>query len=674
MKGTSAMLHYRKVDQVLIGLALVILPQVQHLPVWITALVILCGIWRAVSLRRGWRNPRRWALTLVAIVCGLGIFLTYGQLNSQDAGTALLVTMVALKLMELRGRRDALLLVFLGYFLVVTNFLHSQELPMVLWLAPATVWLTMVLLDVARDDAPLPWRYRLRTTALLMLQALPLMLVLFLLFPRLPGPLWGVPSPDDAATTGLSDSMSPGSISGISQSNEVAFRVTFDESAPRQQQMYWRGPVFREFDGQTWRYGDEALREGSISRQPEGLQPLGPAISYRVTLEPSNQHWLMALDMPASIERRNVRYLDGQALATEPVEERERYDAASYPAYRLQIELPEELRQQALHLPNSGNARARALARQWAEEYASTDEIIAAAMRLFNEQPFYYTLEAAVLGDEPVDEFLFDTREGFCEHYASAFAYLMRAAGIPARIVTGYLGTEHNPIGNYHIVRQSNAHAWTEVWQEGMGWVRHDPTAAVAPERIEQGINTALDGGGAAAGEGLMNLRRLMIRLELGRDAINALWDAWVLAYGPERQVEVLERLGLRDANWRSMATTMGVLMVVLLALHYAWIGWQARTLSPDAPSRHYRLFCRRLERIGLTRKPHEGPVDFAARAAAQRPDLAAHIRHITDLYVALRYADCEDESAALHTLQQAVRNFRPPRKAGEQAHPATAS
>ncbi len=669
--ATSSMLHYHKIDQVMIALALVILPQVQHLPIWITALVVLCGCWRTVALRRGWRNPRRWALALVAIVCGAGIFLTYGQLNSQEAGTALLVTMVALKLMELRGRRDALLLVFLGYFLVVTNFLHSQELPMVLWLTPATVWLTMVLLDVAREGKPLPWRYRLRTTSVLMLQALPLMLVLFLLFPRLPGPLWGVPGPDQTAATGLSDSMSPGSISGISQSTEVAFRVAFEDSPPDQQQMYWRGPVFREFDGQTWGYGDEDLREESISRQPEGLQPLGPAVSYRVTLEPSNRPWLMSLDMPGEIERRNVRYLDGQALATEPVEERERYNATSYPAYHLQTGLPDALREQALGLPESGNNQARALALEWAARYDDPDEIIAAAMRMFNEEPYYYTLEAGTLGDEPVDDFLFETREGFCEHYASAFAFLMRAAGIPARIVTGYLGTEHNPIGNYHIVRQSNAHAWTEVWLGERGWVRYDPTAAVAPERIEQGLNTALDRGDEVTGEGVMNLRRLIIQLELGRDAINAMWDAWVLAYGPERQVEVLERLGLPDADWRSMATTMGVLMVILLALHYAWIAWQARTLSPDAPSRHYRLFCRRLERIGLARKPHEGPVDFAERVTGERPDLGPAVRHITALYVELRYGESSDAQSQLPALQQAVRNFRPSRQTPGRIQPA---
>ena len=662
--AASGMLHYRKIDQVMIALALVIAPQIQHLPIWITALVILCGGWRALALRRGWRNPRRWALAIVAIVCGTGIVLTYGQLNSQDAGTALLVTMVALKLMELRGRRDALLLVFLGYFLVVTNFLYSQQLPMVLWLTPVTLWLTMVLLDVARDGDPLPWRYRLRTTSILMLQALPLMLVLFLLFPRLPGPLWGVPSPDDTATTGLSDSMSPGSISALSQSNEVAFRVIFDDSAPDPQQMYWRGPVFREFDGQTWSYGEESLRDDSISRQPEGLEPLGPAVSYRVTLEAGNQHWLMSLDMPGEIERRNVRYLDGQTLSTEPIEERERYRATSYPAYRLQTELPDTLRRQALQLPDSGNDQARALAREWADEYDGADEIIAAAMRLFNEAPFYYTLEAATLGDEPVDEFLFDTREGFCEHYASAFAYLMRAAGIPARIVTGYLGTEHNPIGNYHIVRQSHAHAWAEVWLEGRGWVRHDPTGAVAPERIDEGLGATLAGNDGASGEGLMNLRRLMIQFELGRDAINALWDAWVLAYGPERQVEILERLGLPDANWRSMATTMGVLMVMLLGLHYAWIAWQARTLSPDEASRYYRRFCQRLQRAGIERKAHEGPMDFAARVAAQRPELADQAIRITGLYVELRYGSCDNQTRALRKLERAVRDFRPAKQA----------
>lgn len=666
-----AILHHRKIDQIMIALALVIVPQIQYLPAWITALVILCGGWRALALRRGWRNPRRWALALVAIVCGAGIFLTYGQLNSQDAGTALLVTMVALKLMELRGRRDAFLLVFLGYFLVVTNFLYSQQIPMVLWLIPVTVWLTMVLLDVAHDGPPTPWRQRLRTTSVLMLQALPLMLVLFLLFPRIPGPLWGVPGPGETARTGLSDSMSPGSISSISESGEVAFRVSFEEQAPDHRQMYWRGPVFREFDGQTWRYGDQERREAGLTREPTGLEALGPSVSYRVTLEPDEQHWLPGLDMPARLARRHVRFIDGQAVSTEPVQERERYRATSYPAYRLQTELPQALRQQTLELPESGNSQARNLGREWARRYNSPEQIIEAGMRLFNQQAFYYTLGAPPLGDEPVDEFLFDTRQGFCEHYASAFAYLMRAAGIPARIITGYLGTEYNPIGNYHIVRQSNAHAWVEVWLEGRGWVRQDPTGAVAPDRIEQGIDAALETSGDTGSEGLLDWRRLMLQFELGRDAVNALWDAWVLAYGPERQVEILARLGLQDANWRNMATTMGILMVLLLSLHYAWIAWQARALAPDAPSRYYRRFCQRLARTGINREPHEGPVDFGERVARERPDLAAATRHITGLYVALRYGDEQHGGKTLQELAQAVRHFRPGRRATGRAQPS---
>jgi transglutaminase-like putative cysteine protease len=506
-----------------------------------------------------------------------------------------------------------------------------------------------------------PVESHLRLAAVLLAQALPIMLVLFVFFPRVAGPLWGLPKDAYAGMTGLSDSMSPGAISSLAQSEATAFRVEFFGPAPAAELRYWRGPVLWHTDGRTWSPG----RIGSYSRrQPETVQNRGEALRYAVTLEGHDKPWLLALDLPAQISVRALYTVDFQWLSYRPVRERIRYEATSWPHYHTGP-LEPQLRKAALQLPADASPRARSLARDWRARADNDRAVVQQALAYFHAQPFVYTLQPPRLGEDPVDDFLFGTRRGFCEHYAAAFVVLMRSAGIPARVVTGYLGGEYNPVGDYWLIRQADAHAWAEVWLADAGWLRVDPTAAVAPERIEQSLDQDLQATGAPARFRLTETGLLLSswrRLQFAMDAVNNHWNLWVLSYGPQRQLEMLAALGFKQASWRSMALMLLLLTGALLLLIALWM-----LVKPPRPSdplvQAWQRFCARLARLGTRRRANEGPRDFARRATAAHPELAAQVRSITELYIRLRYGRPLQGSHGIQQLQQRVRRF--PQRAG---------
>jgi transglutaminase-like putative cysteine protease len=460
--------------------------------------------------------------------------------------------------MELRTARDAMALIFLSCFILITNFLYSQSLPTALYML---VTLMVIMASWVHLHAPgIAIKPRLRVAAVLLLQAIPLTLILFILFPRVPGPLWGLPQ-DAFARSGLDDTMSPGSVGRLALSDAVAFRVSYQGKPPPRSRMYWRGPVLWDFDGHNWTPG----------RATQGIAPqfsaTGRATAYSVTLEPHNKRWLFALDMPDSISVPARLTDDFQLLNSEPVNERLRYEARSRLDYHANLqESPSQL-QRALQLPPTLNPRARQLATSWRAD--DDQAVVRRALDYLNEQNFYYTLEPPTLGRNSTDDFLFITRRGFCEHYASAFVFLMRAAGIPARVVTGYQGGEYNAYGNYHIVRQSDAHAWAEVWLTGQGWVRIDPTAAIAPERVERGLSAALTDNTA-----LPFMSRnppLWLRdLRLNWDALANQWNQRVLGYDSERQFAFLSRFGMESISLQVIYMTAGLALMIALPLAFA--------------------------------------------------------------------------------------------------------
>ena len=411
---------------VIYGLVLSVLmvcaPHAEHLPLWLSALSGMALLWRALIARRNLALPPRWLLLGITLGGIAGLLIVYHTLFGQEAGVALLIMLTALKLLEMRTARDATLVIYLSSFIIITNFFYSQTILTTLYmlatlLVIATTWLHL-------QSARLTLRPRLRIAALLLAQSIPLMLVLFVLFPRVQGPLWGMPH-DDLARTGLTDSMSPGSISRLSLSDDIAFRVTFKDVPPPRERMYWRGPVLSAYDGQTWTVG-----KAQTGRPPQ-LDQLSGDVDYSVMLEPHYKNWLFALEMPVHVSIPARMAYDFELLQREPVSSREQYDVRSALNYRANAdEDPFQLRY-ALQLPPGLDPRARLLAQGWRKQYGSDETIMQAALRYFNQQGFVYTLEPPALGGNAVDDFLFNSRQGFCEHYAGAFVFLMRAAGIP---------------------------------------------------------------------------------------------------------------------------------------------------------------------------------------------------------------------------------------------------
>lgn len=636
----------------LAGLSLAILPHVLHLPAWIPLLFVAAAAWRYLALREKLPLPGALVRLLLVILILVGVMLKYRTVTGLEAGSALLVNLLGLKLLEMCTRRDVLLTILLGYFLIVTNFLYSQEIYLTIYLLGVTVILTGSLISLVDAGEELSTRQRLRLSASLLAQAVPLMLVLFLLFPRIEGPLWSLPKDAYASLSGLSDSMTPGSIGQLTLSDEVAFRVKFDGPIPPPDQLYWRGPVLWWTDGQTWRSGLAETIEPSLTL-------LGQPVEYTVILEAHDQPWLFGLEMPGGPpEGRGFWTGDYQLQDRRPIRERIRYRLRSHPHYVADY-LSQQQRWGGTRLPANLHPKAKQLAAQWQAENPRPEALVQRALRYFREEDFVYTLSPPVLDKDPVDEFLFDTRQGFCEHYAAAFTTLMRAAKIPARVVTGYQGGELNPLGNYLVVRQRDAHAWSEVWLEGRGWVRVDPTAAVSSARVEGGIDQALPTAFRPAWQIREDawLARAWKQTRDGWDAVNNSWNEWVLGYGPEYQQDLLAWLGLGQAGYKGLAALLSGLLVLLLAGLAGWVLWRIPRHG-DPAQRLYLRFCARLARRGLPRKASEGPLDFAARASARYPEWAGQIGEIARLYVELRYRAATPEGFA--GLTAALRRFRP--------------
>jgi len=648
----GSQLQLRHQFWLLAGLALVAAPHTPRLPWWLNLIALMLIAWR-VYLGVGERAlPRKWLLSLFVLGGVVGIYVTYRTIFGRDSGVALLVLFLSLKLLELHTDRDAMVLVLLTYFLALTNFFYSQTLPTAALMLASVLINTASLVHFAAPRRALG--ANLKTAGVLLAQAVPVMLILFFLFPRVQGPLWGLPQDAYSGVTGLSDSMSPGLISRLSQSDAIAFRVKFQKDPPGRRQLYWRGPVFWHFDGRTWRPGE--YRAFAQLQSQLLFEAGGAPYDYEVTLEPHNHNWLFALELAAKLPPGANATVDYMLISRTPIRARTRYDMRSYTDFVTRsADEADEIRR-GLQLPRGFNPQARALAQSWAASLNSDAAIAQRAYSYFREQGFVYTLEPPLLGRDSVDEFLFASKQGFCEHYASSFTFLLRAAGVPARVVTGYQGGELNPVDGYMIVRQSDAHAWVEAWLKGRGWVRFDPTAAASPVRVESGVAAAVP-----ATDPLPLMARTSLRwLREARynwDALANKWNQLVLGYNPERQRELLSRAGMKEPNWENMALALFWGVAGLLALLAAWLLRRVRTLDPV--QRLWLRFCARLANKGSPRAAHEGPADYVARAALRHPRQAARIHAIGARYIALRYGARADPRR-LAELRLLLREFKP--------------
>lgn len=648
----------------LLALTLVAIPHLMRQPIWLSAACLGVIGWRLLRDFNGWSLPGRVLRLVLTLLAIAAILLAYRSILGRDAGTALLTVMLCLKLIEMRSLRDAMVVIFLGYFLAVSGFLFSQSIFMGSYLFAVVFALTTALVVLNHPAGTLQnSRLHLRTAVGMLLQSLPLMVVLFILFPRISGPLWSLPSDDRSGRTGLSDEMTLGTITSLAESEEVAFRVQFDGAVPAAERLYWRGPVLWHTDGRRWTLLSE-FEAAFLSSDAVQFEALGPAVNYTITLEPHDQHWLFALDLPSTLPEipgKVTIWPDFQLLSEKPIEELVRYELRSHTRYRTDF-IEDWERQLALSLPEGLDPQTRRLAAGWEEATPNKRELIERALTYFREQDFYYSRQPpALLSSHKVDEFLFETRRGFCEHYAAAFTTLMRAAGMPARVVTGYQGGEINPLGNYLVVRQSDAHAWSEVWLEEAGWVRVDPTAVIPPEHIEATPDLTRFTSTAAtplSADRFLWLARSWRKMKQGWDSLNHGWNQWVLGFDSRRQAELMQNLGLGHLDWRGMVALMIGLLAVLLTLVSAYLLWQWQK-KKEPVVRLYQRFCKKLARKGLERAKSEGPLDYARRVSAARPDLTCQVNLITGYYRDLRYIR-EPKSGSLEALRRAVLRFRP--------------
>ncbi|HET7203149.1 MAG TPA: DUF3488 and transglutaminase-like domain-containing protein [Steroidobacteraceae bacterium] len=636
------------------ALAVAVTPHVPSLPAWISLMLLAVGAWRWTASQRGWPLASRWLRIVIVVVATVAILATYRTLNGIEAGTAFLVLMAAAKLLETRGPRDLTVLVFIAWFLLYAALLRDQGLLQLPWLLGSAFLTTVALMRVHADATAAPTVHLARRSLVLLLQAVPVALALFLLFPRLPGPFWGIDS-TSRARTGLDDEMTPGDVSDLSASGDVAFRVRFRNATPTPEQRYWRGPVLHEFDGRSWRRPRAQffpLQEARFAGEP---------IRYHITLEPHARRWVLALDLPARWSEREVfQSYDFTLLSVRPVDDVTAFELTSYPRFLAGVELPESMRRKDLALPGDGtNARSVALGRELAVRHGGDARLIVGEMlRRFRELPFEYTMRPPRLADNAVDEFLFETRKGFCEHYASAFTVVMRAAGVPARVVTGYQGGEFNPYGGYLIVRQSDAHAWSEVWVDGRGWLRIDPTAAVAPERIRGGLIDAVGEDEPVPGR-LRDASPLVMQLELTWDAVNDFWNQRVVRFDADAQLGLMERLGVEEPDWRALGLGLAGSLAAFFTALSAYLAWRYRPPPRDWPARLHGVVVRRLRKRGLAPRAAEGPVDFLQRAEHACPDLARALGEIRVLYAAQRYGP-SPRPAELQRLKHLVNALRP--------------
>jgi len=647
---------------VITALFISILPQLTSMPLHLVPITLLPIAWRLLAEFRGWK-PMPMLLRIMATALAVAaLVITYGGLLGRRAAVSMLVLMLALKLLETFRTRDARIVASLSLFLCATQFLFSQGIPMIVYIICCLLSSLIALMYLHRREAyeflgEVPDTGRNLLTELgfgarMVALAFPIGLVLFLLFPRWGSPLWGVPEDALDARSGLSDSMTPGSIQSLFMDDSPAFRATFEGVVPRHSELYWRGPVFWDFDGQTWQSG--FLNRNLVAETKPDLET-APFV-YEVQMEPTEQHWIFALDYPALVPQGTRLSMDYQLFSRRPITQLRDYVMASDPNFLDSPVLKQTFRRAALELPQGFNPRTAELIADWRNETSSDTELIRRALAYFNQQEFHYTLNPPLLSQHTVDEFVFDTRQGFCEHYASAFTVMMRMAGIPARVVTGYQGGWYSDIGAYVLVRQSDAHAWSEVWVRGSGWTRIDPTAAVAPGRVEQG---AVD---------LLAQRRHMLDFEWLRNARNTFdlvqrsWNNWVVAFGSDSQSRLFSVLGWDVVSSAKLVIAMiaSVLVIGTVIFLLAPLLLKFRSdQNQDPLLRLWQKFIRKLAKAGFVSHPSMGPMELATHAGSQLEYTGDGINRIARLYMLCRYSRDTGSQAELAEL---VNSFQPRR------------
>lgn len=637
--------------------AIVLLPLWFELPAWISAASIALLMARFIMYKKSIKIPS-WLILILAVIALGGVFLYFRTISGRDAGVGLISLMYTFKLLEAKSYRDGALILFISFFILVTAFLYDESILMGAYLLASMMAILMGLIALNSTQGVAGIRHLGKVSGVALLQALPIMLVLFFLFPRLSGPLWAMPSSAEAGM-GIDDEMSPGAISSLYGFDEIAFRVDFEsDEAPPINQMYWRGLVLSEFDGIAWKIGAESPLRGDS--YPSGE----PTYSYRVQLEPHNRRWIFGLEDLIEPPKDKVYLFNNYTWRrAQRLTQRLLYTAQAYELDYSDIELSQWHRQLNTQLPDDGNERTK----QWAvaeyQKVEGPEAFIRYVLSYIRQRNYHYTLIPEVVEQDVIDGFWLDTQEGYCEHYASAFVFIMRAAGIPARVVTGYQGGEYNPYGDYYIIRQKDAHAWTEVWIDGEGWRRVDPTAAIHPSRVDDSLLdqtssrddwlTDFDSLTTTESELAMNIWQ---QISLRWDAMQSFWNESLMGYDKEMQFNWLSKLGIKQSQWRYLGYALLATIILAGAGFGLWILSQAK--SRDKVERSYRKFLQTLQKQGVDIKPYEGPKDLLKRIKSHHPELYPKSLPVIKRYIAIRYQKQESSESAKASFFKAVRGY----------------
>lgn len=642
----------------LAGLVVVVLPHTNHLPLWTSLTCFSLVMWRLLYDMNHLPLPNRYIIFLMFVLITLGVISRYFTIVGREAGTALLITLICLKLFEIKSLRDISLIVQLAFFVIVITFLFSQSIFIALTMIVAVVLLITALVSFqhaksGQNRHAYSEKLHIMLAAKMVLYAIPLAILIFIFFPRTNTPLWGLPHDAFQAKTGLSDEMSPGKISNLSDSDAVAFRVQFHSSIPQPAQTYWRGPVLWSFDGSTWSAPESQRR----ALKKIALDNASHPIDYTITVEPHSNYWLFALDQPGTIPDFALVSTEMQLVARKPVNHLTRYELTSY----LNYSLPwiDRLRpERYLHVPPESAPRSRQLIKKLTQQYSDQTHVANAVLERFRNGQYYYTRQPPFLYDDPIDEFLFETKRGYCEHYASSFTVLMRLAGIPARVVTGYQGGEMNPLSNYMIVRQSDAHAWSEIYIEGKGWLRVDPTAVIPAGNIENVSDVArfrselFDSIQLSQQSWYMASAKQVL---FAWDMVNNRWNQWVIGYSNQKQKSLFKAIGIPEITWRGLSYVLFVTLSIFTLFIAANI-FQAQRIRKNAIEKIYQRFLRKLRPLHIEKASFEGALHFSQRVARLLPNKTTELISIANLYNQIRYADYNPHT--VDALRQAVKSI----------------
>ncbi|ABV87738.1 DUF3488 and DUF4129 domain-containing transglutaminase family protein [Shewanella pealeana] len=632
-------------------------PLYEQVTLWSLAICTICIFWRIGIYLGRVAKPPKWLVTSLAFAAAATLAMVAGQIGVLTAMVNLLILGYALKYIEMRNRRDVRAVVLAGYFLIAFTFIHQQSLLSSLHLVIVTMINTCVLISLYHDEGN--FKYAAKLGGKIILQSIPLAVILFLVLPRLP-PLWMVP-PQNGAQTGLSDKVSFGDIGQLTRSSALAFRATFTGNAPSNDKLYWRAIVLEDYNGKDWTQNPSIIEaQSSPNRTSPSNRPFSSnertrvqanvsTIDYQIIAEQSAQHWLFGLDVATSQDRGIKRLADYSLYATRPIDQRRLYQVTSFNESIMDSQLSDSSKTVNLTLPTGSNPKTQALAAQFATHYPSAEQRLNAMMQYFAQQPYYYTLQPPRVGKQQIDDFLIENKAGFCVHYASAFAFMARATGIPARLVTGYQGAEFNPSAGYYSIYQYMAHAWVEAWLPNRGWVRFDPTAMIAPERVEQGFDAFFDPESTYLMDNPFSALAYrdnpfinQMRMQLA--SVDYFWSVWVLGFNDQKQQRVLEEILGEVTQTKLTIFILISLCVIGLAIAYS-AGLVQFHRSSDKHLNAYYSVCKMLRQRGLARAHHEGPLDYNQRVAAAFPDIAEDFNKLTHYFITIQYQNLSKRS-----------------------------